>query len=409
MNAIEAVMARMWAITPEYLQIIMKIANRETNIDALLKKSGERVKNASNLVKRGNVAVLTVAGPIMKYANFFTYFSGATSLQTLMKDFNTALNDPAIETIILELDSPGGDVNGVNEFANAVFAARSRKKIVTYVGGMAASAGYWIGSASSDIVIDKTALLGSIGVVATYIDNKERLEKNGVKEIEIVSGTSPKKRPDIHSDDGRELIQQRVDDIQAIFVATVARNRGVSEEKVLSDFGQGDVFVGQRAIDAGMANRLGSLESLIEEFNQKSNKKEIFTMSEKVKTYTAEQITPDFLQANFPDVFKSISEGAKMAERQRIKGIYDRKRPGVEKIIESGMFESDKKPGDVAMEILDHENTVAANQKAAIDADAAEVPALGAASPAEDVSAEKAESEKVDAAIRRGIEKQQRA
>src|SRR5690606_21790544 len=149
-------------------------------------------------------------------------------------------------------------VSGINEFAAMV--AASPKKTVAYVGNMAASAAYWIASAADEIVIDATAQLGSIGVVMGWIDDSRAMEKAGYEEIEFVSSQSPNKRPDHKTDEGRAVIQQEVDDLAAVFVAAVAENRGVTTDKVITDFNRGGLLVGAKAVAAGMADRLGSFE-----------------------------------------------------------------------------------------------------------------------------------------------------
>lgn len=421
MNAIEAVMARTWAITPEYLQIIMKIANREISADefkALQKEEADSVDGTHRLGIRGNVAILSIRGPITKYANLFTRISGASSLDLLMKDFNKALEHPDVKAIILDIDSPGGDVNGVNEFANAVYEARERKQIIAYAGGMAASAAYWIGSAARDFVVDNTAQVGSIGVVATYIDNSERLKKNGIKEIEIVSASSPDKRPDPLSDEGRQIIQRRVDAIQEVFVKTVARNRGVNTEKVLGDFGQGDVLVGENAVEAGMADWAGNLESLIKQFNPDSkmmtvqewtgdiksnNKQEKPAMDE--KQFPASNVSAEWLKSNFPLVYETVANAGAAAERERIQGIHQLNRPGIEAIVEKAMFKSNDTPGDVALKIVEHDNQLLANRQEEIEKDAREIPGLEAPSPDDADVAAKAEQQAIDDAVVAGMNK----
>jgi signal peptide peptidase SppA len=272
-NASSWVLSHRWAILPEMLETIIAVANREASItelrDAVAAKDAEPLPGARRAEIRDGVAIMPVIGPVFPRANMFTWLSGATSIQTLAKDFTVALNDRAVGGIVLYIDSPGGEVTGVNEFASMVRAARSVKPITAYVVGYAASAAYWIASAAGRIVADATAELGSIGVVAGYQDTRGKDEKAGVKNIEIVSSVSPNKRPDLQSDEGRKQIQTIVDDLADVFVRSVAENRGVSVGKVLSDFGQGGMFVGQNAVKAGLADALGSFEGVLAEMKQK--------------------------------------------------------------------------------------------------------------------------------------------
>ncbi len=253
-----------WAILPATLQTILEISTREhiPDFEAVAAKRARRLDGADAVtVREGGVAVIPVTGPIFRYADFFTEISGGTTVSSLSRDFHEALSNPNVQSIILNIDSPGGEVAGINEFAQMVFDSRGKKPIVAYGDGLVASAAYWIASAAEEIVTDATAMVGSIGVVAAVSNPNVRQ----AKEIEFVSSQSPKKRPDPNTESGKAQLQNLVDGLAEVFVSTVARNRGASVETVLAEFGQGDVLVGQKAVDAGLADRLGSFEELVAE------------------------------------------------------------------------------------------------------------------------------------------------
>jgi len=139
------------------------------------------------------------------------------------------------------------------------------KPIVAYVQGMACSAAYWIASATSHIYVDKTATLGSIGVVAAWTDDSKARTAAGLTDYEVVSSQSPKKRLDPKLDDGRAELQKQIDGLADIFIDDVAAFRDVSRDKVLSDFGQGSTFLANEAINLGMADEISSLRDVIAE------------------------------------------------------------------------------------------------------------------------------------------------
>lgn len=259
-NLFNAAAAVSWAISAEWLTTILTIAASEgPGPEAVEAQLGRKLDNTQDVTVRDGVAVVPVVGPVFRYANLFTYVSGATSIQLLARDFTQALNDPAVSAILLDINSPGGEVAGVNEFAAMVYAARGIKPITAYIGGTGASAAYWIASAADEIVADATAIVGSIGVVQALPNPAGRT----ARDIEIVSSQSPNKRPDVTTERGRAQIQGTIDALGQVFVETVARNRGVSVETVLADFGQGGVLVGQAAVDAGLIDRIGSFESTL--------------------------------------------------------------------------------------------------------------------------------------------------
>jgi len=112
-----AIQTEIWAITPEALNQIIAIAQGLGDPEAVAAKLGRQLTNTHSVSVRDAVATIPVIGPIFRYADIFTQISGATSIQTLATDLQTAVDDPAIKAIILEIDSPGGMIAGVSEFA----------------------------------------------------------------------------------------------------------------------------------------------------------------------------------------------------------------------------------------------------------------------------------------------------
>ncbi len=266
-RTLNAILAGSWAMTEDALTTLITVALRENeSVEAVEARLGRPLDNTHTVSVRDGIATIPVAGPIFRYANLFTMISGGTTVDTLATDLTTALDDPAIRGIALYIDSPGGEVSGIHEFAQMVNAGKGRKPIVAYVADLGTSAAYWIATAAGEVVIDATATVGSIGVIAAMRDPSA--EKS--QRITFVSSQSPHKRSDPTTESGRSQIQTYLDDLAAVFVADVAAHRGVSEETVLSDFGQGGVIVGQKAVALGMADRIGSYESVLADLIQRT-------------------------------------------------------------------------------------------------------------------------------------------
>jgi signal peptide peptidase SppA len=262
-RAFDVALTRPWAMLPDALEQLLAIADRMGDPEALAAKAGKPLANTRTVENRDGVAVVPVIGPIFRYANLFTEISGATSTDVLATDIRAAVDDSAVKAIVLNIDSPGGDAKGMHELAQMIFEARAVKPVWAYGGGMVASGGYWIASAAEKMIIDATAVLGSIGVVIAYKDTSKRDAKSDVRTIEIVSSSSPDKRLDPSTDEGRAKVQKIADDMATVFVEAVAQHRNVSPAVVERDFGRGGLLVGQHAVNARMADRLGSLESVI--------------------------------------------------------------------------------------------------------------------------------------------------
>lgn len=260
----EAVRSQPWAITEDYLRTITAIADRENEIsvEALEALQAKRVQGTFDLRVREGVAILAVAGPLMRYADMFSMISGATSYEALRRDLQTAVNDPAVRAILLTFDSPGGTTNGCAEMAQAVADAGKVKPVEAYIGGEACSAAYWIATACNRMTMDRTAVVGSIGVVMNIRDTSERDAKSGVTTREFVSSRAPNKRVDYGTDEGRAKALRLIDALEGVFIDSVAANRGVSADDVATKFGGGGLEVGADAVRIGMADAVGSFEDV---------------------------------------------------------------------------------------------------------------------------------------------------
>jgi ClpP class serine protease len=325
-RAINFIASQPWAITAEALELIDGIAHRANESpEAVATKLGRPLQGTRTMEMRNNIAVLPVSGPIFRYANIFTEISGASSIEMMALDFQTALDDPKVDAIVLDIDSPGGMVAGVSEFADMVHA--SDKPVTAYVGALAASAAYWIAAAADDIVLDKSAEVGSVGAVMQMRINADKNSR------EIVSSQSPNKRPNPDSDDGRTELQGRIDALAQVFIESVADFRGVDAETVINGFGRGGMKLGEAAVQAGMADRLGSLESTIAGMSGGTERSGL--MDATIKT---SEITRDYIAAEHPaiaDAFRKEGEdkakaenstagqASAEAERERIKAVLD--------------------------------------------------------------------------------------
>jgi signal peptide peptidase SppA len=426
-HLINAILNEPWAITGEALTAILKIIDRDpttvdpaifhasgqTEPEALMTIGGERLEGARRAVLRDTVAVLPVMGPIFPRSNLLTEYSGATSVEMLGKDFQAALDNPRVESIILNVDSPGGLISGISEFAEMVFAAQSKKRVLAYVFGSAASGAYWIASATSEITATDTGRVGSIGVVTAFRDEREKDAKAGVKDIEIVSSQSPYKRVDPATDAGRARIQKIVDDLAAVFVGAVAKHRGTDSKTVLKDFGQGDILVTSEALAAGMIDSIGSLESLIETENDHNNQQSQtqggFVMSDKTKD-GAQTISAEGVRETSPDTFTQIENQGKEAgqkagaegERQRILDIQSIKAPGYENLISEGIADPNATKATVSQKILEAQEAKREAEAAAQQKDGADTATASAGVEQPDPGSEASQQKEMADAIASG-------
>ena len=318
---------RPWLLSPDYLLSIQKTSDFYAASDWLERKKAEYKPKIV-----GNTAILPINGMITARYDFFTWFFDGVSTDQVAAAIDDAVNDPTIDKIVLDIDSPGGEVDGIQPLSDKIF--EHRDKIEAYVGSMMASAAAWLGTAAKKIVIgSKTTVTGSIGVVAIHTDYSKLEEKIGIKTTEITAGKY-KRIVSPHTPltaEGKATLQAQVDYIYSLFVDAVARNRGISTEKALQ-MADGKVFLGEQGISIGLVDSIGSLDELVE----KPSHKGVFAMAEKPEKPV---ITATFLAENHPEIVSQIkneafeagrNEGVK-TERERIQKISAlRKNPAFE-------------------------------------------------------------------------------
>jgi signal peptide peptidase SppA len=260
--ALQALAAAPWAITPEALQNMVAIAGRthEVTPEAIERFRMERHEDAPTLQLHQGIAVIRVQGPMFRHAGLFGAISGATSYESVARALGIAEQDRSIRAVLFDFDSPGGEVNGCVELARVIREVGARVPVHAYVSGLGASAAYWLASATSRISASPTAIVGSIGVLMTAIDDSALMEREGLREITIVSSQSPNKVSDPATPEGRSRVQRMVDDLAAVFVAAVAEHRGITPADVVTQFGGGDVFVGEAARSVGLVDAIESFE-----------------------------------------------------------------------------------------------------------------------------------------------------
>ena len=226
------------------------------------------------------VAVIPVSGILLNRYNFLGEGSPYTSYPALTREVERAADDPSIRAIALAISSPGGTADGILGPALAIRAARDRKPVTAIVGSIAASGGYWIAAQAHEIVLqDDFSSVGSIGVYTMHMDVSKLLERVGI-DISVISSGAHK--VDGHPfaplpADVRKDIQDEVDDLRVMFAREVAAGRSAltvelalaTEAKVFSAFSPRTQ--GRPAIEAKLADRMGSVSDVVASFNRGRN------------------------------------------------------------------------------------------------------------------------------------------
>lgn len=213
----------------------------------------------------GSVAQINMIGPMMKRAMGLEALCGAMGYDDYRMQFDKAFDNPNVKTVILNLDSGGGDASGLFDLAQHVYDKKkeSGKKMIAYVDGLAASAAYAMASVADEIIMEKTASVGSIGVITTHADMSKKLEKEGVVVTPIYAGKfkAAGNPYESLSEETKAMIQERVDSLYQIFVTHVAEMRGMTEEAVRAT--EAKVFLANDAIELGLADKIMSADEFM--------------------------------------------------------------------------------------------------------------------------------------------------
>ena len=222
--------------------------------------------------RRGTVHVLRLDGVIMPRGGMMARMSGGASLEQFGRAFETAAADGDAQAIVIGVDSPGGVIDLVEETAARVFAARRPgRPIIAVADTLAASAAYWIASAADELVVTPSGSVGSIGVYGMHDDLSKALEMRGIARTLIRSGPRKAEGAVGPLDDAALRHRQAsADYAYEMFVASVARHRGVPKSVVRADpesaerhFGGGRAYHARDAVRLGMADRIATMEETL--------------------------------------------------------------------------------------------------------------------------------------------------
>ena len=240
-------------------------------------KKGKRaalMENGSSSVSRSSapvIAVLPLFGTIAHRMGMMSDFSGGTSMERFSQYLRSAVGDPTVKSIVMDIDSPGGTVNGVPELADEIYQARAVKPVVAVANSQAASAAYYLASQASDIVAIPSGEVGSIGVFAAHEDLSKALESRGSK-VSLISAGKYKTEGNPFeplNEDAKAAIQDKVNHFYDMFVNAVARGRNTTPDAVRNGYGQGRMLNAEPARRAGMVDRVATWDRTLKRLGAK--------------------------------------------------------------------------------------------------------------------------------------------
>jgi ClpP class serine protease len=200
------------------------------------------------------VALVHVCGTLVQKNGYLRPYSGMTGYDGIRQSFLTALYDPQVEAIALNIDSCGGEVAGCFDLADEIYNARGEKPIWAILDECAYSAAYALASAADRIIVPRTGGTGSIGIVTCHVDWSKALSGAGIAVTFVQFGArktdGAAEKP--LSDEALARIQGDIDTLGEMFVDTVARNRGVAASKIKAT--EASTYLGRAGVDRGLAD-----------------------------------------------------------------------------------------------------------------------------------------------------------
>ncbi|OWY18257.1 hypothetical protein B6V73_00100 [Thioclava sp. JM3] len=232
--------------------------------------SRSRADRSSRLNRAVNgAAIITIEGSLVNRGAWIGSNSGLVSYEGISAQVREARADQEIRTVILDLDTPGGEATGMFAAAQLIRELAAEKRVIAVVNDLAASAGYGLASAADEIVASPTSIVGSIGVVMTHVDASKKLAQDGYSVTQIFSGD--------HKVDGNPFgplpdavkadLQTECQYFYSLFVGMVATGRGERLTEEMARATQARTFIGEEAVKRGLADRVASLDEVLAELS----------------------------------------------------------------------------------------------------------------------------------------------
>ncbi|XPV75514.1 MAG: signal peptide peptidase SppA [Desulfovibrio sp.] len=268
-RAVAALTSEVWALDMNKFEQIASLAellitnqSTDSSVFSQMSHETEEAEPRPYFVAENGIAILSVDGVIARRMNLFQSFSGGCSTELLSKHVRMATDDPAVAAILLDINSPGGGVFGLDALSACIRAAREEKPVIAFTAEQMCSAAYWIGSAANEIICSVDAAVGSVGVATMHFDRSGQDEQSGIKRTVISQGEYKRITSDEKplSAEGTAYLQQQVDHYYTLFVEAVAENRGMSVDDVLKNLADGSIHIGSDALERGFVHHVGNLE-----------------------------------------------------------------------------------------------------------------------------------------------------
>lgn len=255
--------SHVWAMTAPALDSFIFDQGRADLSQAPGPKSSENT-TSQNFAIDGRVAMLTIDDVIVERAS--SQFWGGLGARELGMLIDGVAANSDLGALVLDISCPGGSVYGLPELADKIHRLGKIKPVVAVANSVATSGAFWLASAASEFYMTPSGRVGSVGVIASHVDNSQANERDG----RVVTSFKSVPNKQATTDQNRELsetgaaeLQTMVDNYHEIFVKSLAKYRGVSAAVINKKFGEGSVFQTEEALARGMVDGVATLDEVV--------------------------------------------------------------------------------------------------------------------------------------------------
>ncbi len=254
------------------LDVILSVLGARVGLGDLSAPTGfappdRNAAQADTSAGQSGIAVIPIYGTLVRRTQGLEAQSGLTSYAGIAQSLETALADPSVAAILLDIDSPGGESSGVFDLADRIRAATAIKPVWAVANDMAFSAAYALASAASRLIVSRTGGVGSIGVIAMHVDQSVKDQQDGIAYTAVFAGD---RKNDLNphapiSGEAHSFLQGEVNRIYDLFATTVAKHRGMGVNTIKGT--QAALFFGADAVASGLADDVGTLDDALLQLN----------------------------------------------------------------------------------------------------------------------------------------------
>lgn len=257
-----------WAGTESSLRVALDAEETiSERLAAGVVAQSEREAGPRLLEVQDGVGVISIKGSLNNDDDpFWNEMFGMTGYPEIREALVAAADDPAVKNILLDIDSGGGAVSGVDDTAQLIRLINDDiKPVATFTDGVMASAAYWLGCAAGDVSAGKSAVVGSIGIISTHMERSQALKNAGIGVTVVRAGKYKALANSVEplSAEGRQQIQNVVDAAYTVFVDHVANMRGKTYDYADQTMAQGQEFIGAKSADVGLVDRIETFDDVM--------------------------------------------------------------------------------------------------------------------------------------------------